>query len=64
MPEWLLDFVTNAGPTAGILAFMWYLEHTERKQVTEKLLTVMDKQVDLGEAVRAALRKQRDDEDG
>lgn len=62
MPEWLIAIITNAGPTAGILAFMWYQEHKERKAMTEKLLKALDKQVDLGEAVRAALNKKRDDD--
>lgn len=57
MPDWLITLITNAGPTAAVMAFMWWQERKERLEMTDKLLRALDKQVDMGEAVRAVLNK-------
>lgn len=62
MPEWLIQIVTNAGPTAAIMAYMWWQERRERIHMTNKLLAVLEGNVELGEAVRAVLNKKTDGE--
>lgn len=47
MPQWVIDLITNAGPVAGIMGFMWWLERKERVAYQGKyeqlLLTLPDK---------------------
>lgn len=57
MPDWIIQLVTNAGPTAAIMAYMWFQERRRADDMTSQLLTALKEQNKVNDAVREALLK-------
>lgn len=59
MPPWLTDVLTNAGPTAAIMGYMWYTERRRADDMTRQLLAALKEQNAINAAVRDVLKKSR-----
>lgn len=57
MPPWLTDVLTNAGPTAAIMGYMWYTERRRADDMTRQLLESLKEQNAINAAVRDVLKK-------
>ena len=57
MPVWLTDYLTNAGPTAAIMGYMWYTERRRADDMTKQLLSALKEQNKVNTAVRDVLKK-------
>jgi len=57
MPVWLTDVLTNAGPTAAIMGYMWYTERRRADDMTKQLLSALKEQNKVNTAVRDVLKK-------
>lgn len=64
MPPWFIELLTNAGPTAAIMAFMWWTERKRADAMTTKLLEALEKQNEYNDAVRVVLQKKKEKSGG
>jgi hypothetical protein len=54
-PAAIVNALIGSGPVALVLFYWVYQERKERRELQARLLAALDKQADLGEAVRMVL---------
>ncbi len=65
MPDWLINVITNAGPVAGVMGYMWWKADKRAEHMTNELLKALREQNRVNAAVRDVLKKDKgDDDDG
>lgn len=59
----IVNSLVASGPVAVILFYWVYQERKERRELQDRLLKALDKQAELGDAVRMALLKSKEARD-